>query len=577
MRGLLFFRSKVTWRGVTLSDFEFSPLCATEVRFLPLGGLGEIGMNCFALEQAGEILVVDCGASFPDDDLGADLIVPDFAWLASNRQKIVGLVITHGHEDHIGAIPQFLRSVGKDVPIYAPAHAAALIAARLEQRGHNSECLLLIEPGEQYPIGSFVVEPIRVAHSIVGATALGIQTCAGLIIHTADFNLDAEQPAGYLTDEARFRQLGEQGVRLLLSDSTNILSHARPQSEGDVGRFLVQAVSAAKQRVVVSLFSSNAHRVHCLFDAAVQTGRKICLLGRSLERQVEIATRLGYLNPPSHLFVSKEQAEKLPRDEILVLAGGSQAEPTSALRRLSQGTHPHLSLQPHDQVLLSARIIPGNEKAVFVMVNDLIRSGVEVIHRQSSPAIHTSGHASRPELRRMLEWVRPESFIPVHGTLVHLRSHAALAGECGVGDVQVVENGQAVCFSRATRLARDGRLPVRCVRVAMGGEILGPETRRRRGDLGRSGLLVVSVVVDARGELRAQPTVTSLGVPAVDGDEGAASVLINTVRRILQTKGAYRMRSTESYLRSELRSVVQKMCGVRPVVQVHVCRVEPFE
>lgn len=546
------------------------PLAPDEVRFLPLGGLGEIGMNCFVLEQAQELLVVDCGASFPDDDLGADLVIPDFSWLCQNKKRIVGLFITHGHEDHIGAIPQLFRALRQSVAVYAPAHAAALIAERLGRAGILGESLFVVEPGQQYCVGSFLVEPIPVAHSIVGATALCIETRAGRVLHTADFNLDAEQPVGHLTDALRLTQLGDEGIRLLLSDSTNVQSLDRPYHEGDVGEELNAQVLSSEWRVVVGMFSSNAHRLGCLLSAARRTGRKVCLLGRSLNRHLDVCVRLGYIKVPSDLLIAKEQAEQVPRERLLVIAGGSQGEAASALRRLSLGDHPHLGLERGDRLLLSARIIPGNERAVLTMLNDFRRMGVQVITSKDNERIHTSGHASRSELEQMLIWTRPSSFVPVHGTLTHLQSHAALAEELGVADFCVVENGQWICFSAEGPLRLGARLALRTVRVAMGGELLSPETRRMRGDLGRSGVLLVSVSLSESNELVGVPVVTSLGIPGVDGDEGATQVLTNVVRRRVLAATGYRMLA--SMLRADLRSAVVQMCGVRPVVAVHLCR-----
>lgn len=547
---------------------------ADSVRFLPLGGLGEIGMNCFALEQHGKLLVVDCGASFPDDDLGVDLVVPDFSWLLRRKDDIAGVFITHGHEDHIGALPHFVRTLSRRVPIHAPAHACALIAGRFSDQGLSTEWLQLVEVGNRYRVGPFEVEPVHVAHSIMNATALAIRTCAGLVFHTADFNLDPEQPAGRPTNELRIRELGDEGVCLLLSDSTNIDTEDRQFSEGDVGRELTRLVREANERVIVGMFSSNAHRLKALGWAAQETGRRLCLLGRSLVRQHQVAQSLGGLDFPSNLLLAPEALREMPRREVLIVAGGSQAEGPSALRRLSQGTHPHLDVENGDRVILSARVIPGNEKAVHTMVGDFKRLGAEVVTRRSCPAVHTSGHAARSELARMIQWIRPTSFVPVHGTLHHLEGHAALARDQGVANVLVVENGTPVEVSRDGRLRRGNPIPTGLSRLAFGGEVMSSRVRRRRGEMARRGVVFVAVSIDAKHRLLGSIQLTVLGVPGVDDDEGALAVVQSAARTGLEKSRELRMTSIEDGIRRSIRGTIQEMCGARPLVEVHVVKVQ---
>lgn len=545
---------------------------AESVRFLPLGGLGEIGMNCFALEQAGRILVVDCGACFPDDDLGVDLLVPDFSWLLEHEAAIDGVFITHGHEDHIGALPHLFRSFRRPVPIYAPLHASALIASRFEEQGLDDESLHLVEPGNRYQVGSFFVEPIHVAHSIINATALAISTRAGVILHTADFDLDKEQPAGAPTNSERLIELGDAGVRLLLSDSTNIDSEAREFNEGDVGRELFQLVHEAKHRVVVGLFSSNAHRLKALGEAALATGRRLCLLGRSLNRHVQVASSLGALRFRSDLLVPPEALRDMERERVLVVAGGSQGEPLSALRRLSQGTHPDFEVEKGDVVILSARVIPGNEKAVHTMLGDFTRMGAEVVTRRECPRVHTSGHASRSELAQMMEWVRPDGFIPVHGTLHHLKKHAELAREMCISDIMTVENGASVEIERSRPLALGSSFSHGAVRLAWGGEVMSSRVRRRRGEMARRGVVFISLVVDSQRELRGKVSLTAVGVPGVDDDEGALAVVESAIRSGVHQHREVQMTSLEEGIRRAVRAVIQEMCGARPLVEVHVIK-----
>lgn len=544
------------------------------VRFVPLGGLGEIGMNCFALEQDGRIVIVDCGASFPDDDLGVDLVVPDFSWLLPRQQDIDGVFITHGHEDHIGALPHLVRTLPRTVPIYAPAHACALIAARFSDQDLSTDCLHLVDVGTQYRVGPFEIEPVHVAHSIMNATALAIRTRAGVVFHTADFNLDPEQPAGRPTDEVRIRELGDEGVRLLLSDSTNIDTLDRTVSEGDVGRELSRLVLSARERVIVGMFSSNAHRLLALGRAAREAGRRLCLLGRSLMRQHQVAQSLGALDFPSSLLLAPEALHETPRHEVLIVAGGSQAEGPSALRRLSQGTHPHLEVEAGDRVILSARVIPGNEKAVHTMVGDFKRLGADVVTRHTYPNIHTSGHASRSELAQMMAWLRPEAFVPVHGTLHHLEGHARLARDQGISDVMVVENGTTVELPRSGAMRRGSPVPTGLCRLAWGGEVMSPRVRRRRGEMARRGVVFVSVAIDSKRRRLGPIRLTVLGVPGVDDDEGAMAVLQSAARSGLESAREVRMTSMEDGIRRSIRGVIQEMCGARPLVEVHVSKLD---
>lgn len=547
------------------------------VHFVPLGGLGQVGMNCFALQQDGAILIVDCGATFPEDDIGEDLIVPDFSWVVERRAQLTGIFITHGHEDHIGALPHLVSLLDAGVFIYAPAHAAALIAGRFKDQGISCEGLRIVEPGQHYQIGPFTVEPIRVAHSIVQATALCISTSVGRIIHTADFNLDAVQPAGWLTDEARFRALGQDGVRLLLSDSTNVETDRREQHEGDVENELIAQVCSAEKRVIVGLFSSNAHRLSALIAAAQRSGRRICLLGRSLRRHFFVAADLGHIKYPSNLLVAAEELRDLEPEHLLVVAGGSQGEPTSALKKLSDGAHPHLKLEEGDRVILSCRVIPGNERRVHNMVNNLLRQKVDMITTRSHRAIHVSGHASRSELRSMLEWTTPQAFIPVHGTLTHMQRHQTLARECGVSDTLVVENGAKVAIFEQSSLMLQGRVPYGVTRLALGGGVLDGPTRRQRFSLARSGLISIAVHLDQQELLSERPKISSLGVVGVDHDHGAMSVISSTVVRTVHEGVGRRMRKLEDVVAQAVRSIVLQISGERPVVVVHVLRASSMD
>ena len=394
-----------------------SELSSGTVRLVPLGGLGLIGMNCLAIEQSDGILVVDCGIGFPEDSLGIDVLHPDFSWLVERADLVRGVFLTHGHEDHVGGLPYLLNEL--DVPIFGPAHALAVARRRLSEHDFSADDLDLrvANVGQSHAVGSFRVEPVRVTHSIVEASALRIITEAGTILHTGDFNIDPDPPDGEPTDEARLASIGDDGVALMLSDSTNSDVPQRFGSERSVAEAVEGLVAAATRAVVVAMFASNIQRLITFGALAERLGRKILVLGRSLESQVAIATELGRLHWPSDLMVDQDRAHSLPRDRLLVLAGGTQAEPNSAMRRLSLGQHPAFRLERGDTVILSSRVIPGNERPVFEMQNDLLRHGVLLKNRISDPGVHTSGHAGRSEQRRMLELVRPRCFLLVHGTL----------------------------------------------------------------------------------------------------------------------------------------------------------------
>ena len=551
---------------------KFGPL----VQLRPLGGLGEIGTNCLAIEQDGGIIVIDCGMSFPQDDLGVDILRPDFQWLTDRSAQVRGLVLTHGHEDHLGAVPYLLAELG--IPIWGSPHALGLVRRRLPEHDLDEREVDLrpVTVGTTFDAGPFVVEPIRVAHSIVEACALRIETAAGTILHTGDFNLDPAPPDGEPTDEARLRAIGDRGVALLLSDSTNIDIPERTGSERAVAAALERHVSAARERVFVVMFASNIQRLMMLGEIARRTNRKITVLGRSLNTQVDVATEIGRLKWPSDLRVAPEQARSMPREQVLVLAGGSQAEPASAMARLARGAHHLLTVEAGDTVVLSSRIIPGNERPVIDMVCQLLRLGARVHTRITDPDVHTSGHAGRTEQRRMMELIRPHAFVPVHGTLHHLQRHAALARECGIDNVVVVENGTTIVLDEEGVRA-GATFPVSKVPIALGGEPLEQETLWRRAELGRNGIVHVSVTLDGSRHIVAGPSVSAHGVPGMN-NHGAAHNAV--AREITQQVQRLRGRNLDDSrlvedLRRATRRCLLEWCGYRPLVEVAVLVAKP--
>jgi ribonuclease J len=541
-----------------------------------LGGLGEIGMNCLALEQRGEVVLVDCGVTFPTTDLGVDVLYPRFDYVLERRDRVRGIVLTHGHEDHIGGLPYLLSDL--DVPVFGPPHAIELARRRLAEHGFEEGEVDLrpVHVGATFEMGSFGFESIRVTHSIADATALAIRTDAGIVVHTGDFKLDPTPSDGEITDEARFAELGREGVRLLMSDSTGIDAAGASASERDVGIALDALVSRAKGRVVVGMFASNIQRLILLGDIAQRAGRRICLLGRSVQNHVRVAQALGRLRWPSDLVVAPDVAASMPRERVLIVASGTQAERAAALTRLALGTHSVLRLDEGDVVILSSRIIPGNDRPVFEMMAGFLRAGVELVSRITNAGVHTSGHAQRDEQLRMIQLTEPRGFVPLHGTLHHLMRHADLARDAGVRDVFVAENGDLVRVGASAAIEKTGRTIVGKV-ATFGGEDLGDDVLAERAQLGRAGIAFVALVVDARGLPVATPQVIARGVLS-EGDGVPLQRAVIAVTRALQEARGPRGAPTDEasiveIARSAVRRSIEQDTGHRPLVNVAVTRV----
>lgn len=466
-------------------------------------------MNCMSIEHGDHRLLIDCGITFPDHPFGTDVIRPDFKHLRDTPKRHTTLWITHGHEDHIGAVPYLLRE--QPVRIYGPPYALALVRERMaETPPPRPPELIPIVPRERYRIGPFEAEPVRVTHSIADATSVALRTPAGLIVHTGDFKIDRTPTDHEEFDRARFQELGDEGVRLLLSDSTNIDSEGETGSERGVSEVLVDLIERAPGRVVVTLFASNTHRLRAVIDAAQQTGRKLCWLGRSVQTHARVATETGYLSRAEELVIPPNLAASLPRNKVLFAATGSQAEPASALARIARRAHPTIALDPGDLVVLSSRIIPGNDRPVIEVVDALLRQGVQVVDRRTHRGVHVSGHAHREEQRTMLELVRPRSFVPVHGTLHHLRRHAALARETGVRETTILQNGDVLELDRDALRVVD-RAHAGRVHVARGVDV-SDQIIAERARLAELGAVAISFAVDGYGRLLGAPDLTARGV-----------------------------------------------------------------
>jgi ribonuclease J len=552
-----------------------APLDSGSIRLVPLAGLGNFGLNCLALEAQDGIVVIDCGAQFPRDDRGIESVHADFTWLFENAPRVRGVVLTHGHEDHIGGLPHLISKL--KVPVFGPPHAIALSRRRLEEH-HLSRSVDLLHSfvvGEIIELGSFVFEAIRVSHSIVDASALSIQTPAGRVVHTGDFNFDPSPPDGEPTDEAQLRALGDTGVDLLLSDSTNIDSLGPATSEADVAQCLSELVESARSRVIVAVFSSNVQRLKTLGDIAIKTNRRVCLLGRSVRTHVEIAHTLGRLDWPSGLLVPPEALENVPGEKLLVVAGGTQAEYHSTMARIARDDHRYLRASGRDTVIFSSRIIPGNEPDVYAMYGDFLRRGVKLHSKASTPLCHTSGHANREEQTRMIRALRPTAFVPVHGTIHHMSRHAELARNMGVGEVELIENGEVLRFE-GERLEYDGRVPSGTVQLGRYGERIDDDVLRQRGNLSRAGVVFVSIPLWGPFEQAASPAVTWYGVPALDAAKTSAERLSQVVESVLDRFRSWRRADVdlEREVRRAIRRVVNELSGGRPEVIVQAFEVD---
>jgi ribonuclease J len=542
-------------------------------------------MNCLALEQGGQVLIVDCGVTFDDRGLGVDVIHADFSALEPYR--VAGIFVTHGHEDHIGAIPYLLQRF--DAPVFGPRYALGLVrerAAEHEILDHVS--LHEVTPRSRVRVGPFDVEPIRVTHSIADSTALAIRTESGLVVHTGDFKFDEAPPDGETFDVERFEELSREGVRLLFSDSTNIDAKGPTGSEEGVGLALDAIVAGAKQAVVVGMFASNVHRLRLLGDIARRHGRKIVPLGRSVSTHSRVARSTArstgehagepYLEWPSDLVWPADRARELPRNAVLGVATGTQGEEAAALSRLARGEHPAFDLAEGDVVVMSSRVIPGNEPEVMRVMGNLLRRGVELRSWWSDRAVHVSGHAHREEQRRMIEMVRPRSFVPVHGTLHHLLRHAALARELGVPDVCVLENGDVGELGEGT-LRKTGRVTAGRVHV-FARRALPATVLAERVALAAHGAAHVVIPVDAAGRLAGEVSLVTRGVLDETEDAHLLAAARNeataALEDLFQRGGGGTLRSDAELgeaARQAVRRAMSRALGFKPVTTATVLRV----
>lgn len=467
------------------------------LRIIPLGGLGEIGKNITAIEYEDEIIVIDCGISFPDEDMyGIDLVIPDIKYLLDNKDKVKGLFLTHGHEDHIGAIPYILKQI--NMPVYGTKLTIGLVESKLKEHDMLSKTNLIpISPGESIKLNKLIIEFIRVTHSIAESCALAIHTPIGIVLHTGDFKIDYTPIDGKVMDLNRIAQLGQEGILLLMADSTNVERAGHSLSEKIIGETLNRIISNANGRVIVATFASNIHRMQQIADASMMYNRKIVFSGRSMENISNVAMDLGYLHIPKESIVGIEDLNRYPSDKITIITTGSQGEPMAGLSRIAYGSHRHISIEQDDLFIISASPIPGNDKLVSRVINQLYRKGVEVIYEDLED-IHVSGHAYKEELKLIHTLVKPKYFMPVHGEYRHLKHHSDLALKLGMdkSNVFTLETGQVLEISQdkaiATEKVHTGVVFVDGIGIGDVGNIV----LRDRRDLARDGMVTIVVAIN---------------------------------------------------------------------------------
>lgn len=546
------------------------------LRVVPLGGLGEIGMNCLVLETENDMIVIDCGVLFTDlEDFGIEFIIPNFKYLVERKDKLRAFVMTHGHEDHIGALP-FALKAGLSAPVYASPFTSSMIWARLREAGlENRVDLRTFQPGDAgvFTAGDFKVRAVSVNHSIIEASALIIDTPVGRVVHTGDFRIDPSPYYGSAFDPREFEKAGDEGVLLLLSDSTNVERCEHGKSEKTLFESFENVFAQAKGMVVVSMFASNIGRMGQIFDLAAQTGRKVAVTGRSMEQNLRLAMEAGYLKGAQSRLVSLEHVEDVPRDELILLSTGSQGEFRAALARLSKGEHRQVHLREGDLVLISSRFIPGNEKSISRLINNLFRQGARVLY-DAVHHVHVSGHASRPELEKMLRWTRPKYFVPIHGEYRHLVLHAELARETGVAApcAVVASNGDVVeatpdRISIVDQFDDLGVLIDGPVRQEIPKTIL--KDRRKLAEAGAIG--VFAVRKSGSGRLIATPQVKSFGVLDAEITPWLLEEAEQVVQKVLREEEKRLQRGEAPFdaaeaVRVELRRFFNERNGKKPVV-----------
>jgi ribonuclease J len=539
-----------------------------KLKVIPLGGLGEIGKNITVFEYGDDILVVDCGMAFPDDEmLGIDLVLPDTTYLAKNKERVKGIVITHGHEDHIGALPFVLKDV--NVPVYGTKLTLGLVEYKLEEHGILSKSKLqTVTQGQTIELGVFRVEFIRSTHSIADAVALAIHTPVGVVVHTSDFKIDYTPISGEPIDLPRFAELGKKGVLLLMSDSTNVERPGYTMSERTVGEAFDEIFLNAKSRILVATFASNIHRIQQVVNAAVKYDRKVAIAGRSMINVSNKAMELGYLTIPEGVLVDIERIKSYRQEKLVIISTGSQGEPMSALSRMAAGDHRQVEIVPEDLVVISATPIPGNEKSVSGVINELFKKGAEVIY-EALADIHVSGHACQEELKLIQRLVQPKYFMPVHGEYRHLKQHANLAQSLGMPkeNTLIMEIGQVLEINSSEARIK-GSVPSGKVLVdGLGIGDVGSVVLRDRKHLSEDGLIIVVVTVQKEsGNVLTGPDVISRGFVYVREAEAFMEEVKQVCKdAVLKCEGR-NWSSRKNTIKDTLRDYIYQKTKRRPMI-----------
>jgi len=545
-----------------------------KLQVIPLGGLGEFGMNCMALRYGDDIIVIDAGMMFPEEELlGVDVVIPDFSYLEENRAHVRALLLTHGHEDHIGATPFLLAEL--DIPVYGTEFTLALAGRRLEEHDLKDRVKLnVVRPGQTIEIGPFKVRFLHVTHSIVSAVALAITTPVGVVIHTGDFKVDPTPTDNDMFDLHTFAECGKNGVLLLMSDSTNVDRAGYTESERAVRPRLEDILNRADRRVIVSCFSSSVHRLQQLLDLASEFGRKVCFLGRSMINVTEISHSLGLLHIPDRILLRPQDLGSVARDKLMVIVSGTQGEPMSALSRVAVDDHKNLSVEPGDTVVLSSRIIPGNEKAIYRMINHLSRRGADVIYGSMNPPVHVSGHASAEELKLVLNLVRPKYFMPIHGEYRQLAKHAALAEHlkfAGLEETFLLETGETLLLG-SNGAHKGPRVNVGRVCIDSGtlDEVVEDLVIRDRRHLSEDGFVLPIVAINKlTGKCEGLPELVSRGFMSADESSGILQGASQVVARTLELSSAEERTDwgvMKEKIRTDLRRYLTKETSRRPLI-----------
>jgi ribonuclease J len=546
-------------------------MASEKLQVIPLGGLGEFGMNCLALRYGNDIIVIDAGLMFPEEELlGVDIVVPDISYLIENRDKVRAILLTHGHEDHIGGLPWILSDL--NVPVYGTEFTLAYVEGKLdEHRLLDKAELNEMLPGRRFQIGPFNIQPIRVTHSLVDCVALAIRTPVGIVLHTGDFKIDLSSPDGHPFDLQAFADLGKEGVLLHLQDSTNVDRPGFTPGEKAVIPRLDDIFAATPKRLFFSCFSSSIHRIKIAMDLAHKHGRKVALIGRSMDNSTEIAQDLGYIDPPAGLLIHPGQIKDFAPERVCVMISGTQGEPMSALSRAAVDNHKFAKIEPGDTVLLSSRVIPGNEKSIYRVIDHLERRDARVIHDDGTNGlIHVSGHGSQEELRMMINLVRAKFFVPVHGDFRHLKRHVELATETGIPKkALLLEDGDVLELTpedaRKVGKVTTGRV---CIDNNSTADVVEDIVIRDRKHLGTDGLFLPIIAINRRtGAVEGIPEITTRGFAADDPDllRNARDIVVRT----LQESSEEERRDygvMKDKIRGDLKRFIQKNANRRPMI-----------